>query len=177
MNTTNRRNFLRKGATVAAAAVAGAMRLGAQAPKAPVKAAAAPAKDAGAPMAPTPPTKTAGYEKWAKKAAKTTNMYNPRVGYGPLLFISGLAYHQKADIKTHTKDVLDQIEASLKEAGSSMDKVLKVNVYLTDMKDFDGMNEVYKGRFGDVPPVRTTIAAVALPGDNAILEIDVIAYV
>jgi enamine deaminase RidA (YjgF/YER057c/UK114 family) len=176
MRKTNRRNFLREGATAAAAAVAGATALGAQTQKAPAKA-AAPAKDAGAPMAATPPTKTAGYEKWAKKAGKTTNMYNPRVAYGPLLFISGAAYHEKADIRTHTKNVLDQIEASLKDAGSSMDKVLKVNVYLTDMKDFDGMNEVYKGRFGDAPPVRTTIQAVALPGDNAIVEIDVIAYV
>jgi enamine deaminase RidA (YjgF/YER057c/UK114 family) len=174
MKTTNRRSFLRKGATVAAAAVAGATAIHAQAPKAPAKT-SAPAKDAAAAL--TPPTKSAGFERWEKKAGKTANMYNPRVAYGPLLFISGLAYHEKADIKTHTKDVLDQIEASLKEAGSSMEKVLKVNVYLTDMKDFAGMNEVYKGRFGDVPPVRTTIQAVALPGDNAILEIDVIAYV
>jgi enamine deaminase RidA (YjgF/YER057c/UK114 family) len=174
MKRTNRRGFLQSGAAVAAAA-AGVTSLAAQAPKAPAKA-GAPAKDAAS-SAPTPATKTAGFERWQKKAGKTPNMYNPRVGYGPLLFVSGAAFHEKADIKTHTKNVLDQIEASLKEAGSSMDKVLKVNVYMTDMKDFDGMNEVYKGRFGDVPPVRTTIAAVALPGDNAILEIDVIAYI
>ena len=40
------------------------------------------------------------------------------------------------------------MEESLKSAGSSMDKVLKVTVYLTDMKDYDGMNETYLGRFG-----------------------------
>jgi 2-iminobutanoate/2-iminopropanoate deaminase len=170
MKNTSRRNFLRKGATVAAAATAGLAA-------APIAARAQAAAKAAPQTAATPPTKTAGYERWEKKAGKTANLYNPRVAYGPLLFISGAAYHEKADIKTHTKNVLDQIEASLKEAGSSMDKVLKCNVYLTDIKDFDGMNEVYKGRFGDAPPVRTTIQAVALPGDNAIVEIDVIAYV
>jgi enamine deaminase RidA (YjgF/YER057c/UK114 family) len=94
-----------------------------------------------------------------------------------MLFIAGKGAHFQGDIKSHTQHVLDEIKKELENAGSSMDKVLKVNVYLTDMKDFDGMNEVYKGRFGDVPPVRTTIQAVALPGDNAIVEIDVIAYV
>ena len=52
---------------------------------------AAPANAAPAQMAATPVTKSAGYEKWEKKAGKTTAMYNPRVAYGPLLFISGAA--------------------------------------------------------------------------------------
>ena len=39
-----------------------------------------------------------------------------------------------------------------------MDKVVKVNVYLHDLRDYDAMNEVYRGRFGAKPPVRTTIA-------------------
>jgi 2-iminobutanoate/2-iminopropanoate deaminase len=171
MKKTNRRNFLRKGATVAAAAVAGAAALDAQTP------AKGAAPKAGAAAATTPATKSAGYGQWTKKAEKTANLFNARVGYGPLLFIAGLGYHEKGDIKLHTKNVLDQLEATLKEAGSSMDKVLKCNVYLVDMKDFEGMNEVYKGRFGDAPPVRTTIAAASLPGANAIVEIDVIAYV
>jgi enamine deaminase RidA (YjgF/YER057c/UK114 family) len=174
MKRTDRRNFLRRSATAAAAAAAGVAGLSAQAPKAPAKSSAA--KDAGT-QATAPATKSSGYEKWEKKAGKTTNLFNPRVAYGPLLFVSGLGYHEKGDIRLHTKNVLDQLEATLKEAGSSMDKVLKCNVYLTDMKDFEGMNEVYKGRFGDAPPVRTTIAAAALPGENAIVEIDVIAYV
>ena len=64
----------------------------------------------------------------------------------------------KGDIRAHTKRVLDLMEESLKSAGSSMDKVLKVTVFLTDMKDYDGMNETYLGRFGPEPPVRTTVA-------------------
>jgi enamine deaminase RidA (YjgF/YER057c/UK114 family) len=72
--------------------------------------------------------------------------------------------------------VLDQVEAELKKAGSSMDKVLKVNVYLNDLKDYDGMNAVFRGRFGSNPPVRTTIAAAGgIPG-NSLVEIDCIAY-
>jgi enamine deaminase RidA (YjgF/YER057c/UK114 family) len=56
-----------------------------------------------------------------------------------------------------------------------MEKVLKVNVYLNDLKDYDGMNEVYRGRFGAEPPVRTTIAAAGgIPG-NSLVEIDCIA--
>jgi enamine deaminase RidA (YjgF/YER057c/UK114 family) len=73
--------------------------------------------------------------------------------------------------------VLDEIEQNLKSAGSSMDKVLKVSVFLNDLKDYAGMNEAYKGRFGDMPPVRTTVApAGGVPG-NSLVEIDVIAYI
>ena len=57
-----------------------------------------------------------------------------------------------------------------------MSKVLKVNVYLADLKDYADMNEVYRGKFGDEPPVRTTIAAAGVPG-NSKVEIDVIAYI
>ncbi len=58
-----------------------------------------------------------------------------------------------------------------------MAKVLKVNVYLNDLKDYTAMNEAYQGRFGDNPPVRTTIAAAGgIPG-NSLVEIDAIAYI
>ena len=56
-----------------------------------------------------------------------------------------------------------------------MDKVLKVNVYLHDIKDYAAMNEVYRGRFGSRPPVRTTIATYGgIPG-SSLVEIDAIA--
>ena len=66
---------------------------------------------------------------------------------------------------------------SLESVGSSMEKVLKVNVYLNDLKDYAGMNEVFLGRFGAEPGVRTTIAAAGgIPG-NSLVEIDCIAYI
>ena len=96
--------------------------------------------------------------------------------YGNLVFIAGKGHHEAGDIGVHTKSVLDQLEAELKKAGSSMDKVVKVNVYLNDLKDYDGMNAVFRGRFGANPPVRTTVAcAGGIPG-NSLVEIDCIAY-
>jgi 2-iminobutanoate/2-iminopropanoate deaminase len=54
--------------------------------------------------------------------------------------------------------------------------VLKVTVFLTDMKDYDGMNETYLARFGPEPPVRTTVAVVAIP-DRSLVEMDCIAQI
>ena len=56
-----------------------------------------------------------------------------------------------------------------------MTRVLKVNVYLTDIKNFEGMNSAYIDRFGPEPPVRTTVAVTALP-DGSLVEIDCIAH-
>jgi enamine deaminase RidA (YjgF/YER057c/UK114 family) len=110
-----------------------------------------------------------------KKPDKTP-LFSPVVTFGDLVFISGVGAHFEGDIKAHTAHVLDQIQARLKEAGSSMEKVLKVNVYLNDLKDYQAMNEVFLGKFGPEPPVRTTIAAAAgIPG-NSLVEIDCIAY-
>jgi len=153
MKTTNRRNFLGKGAAAAAAVTA---------------VAAVPAKAQEA------PAKRVIYRD-GKKPAKPSTRMSGTVAYGNLIFISGVGYHKEGDIKVHTKAVLDSIKAQLESAGSSMNKVLKCNVYLNDLKDYDAMNSVYDGAFGDEPPARTTIAAAGgIPG-NSLVEIDVIA--
>jgi len=109
------------------------------------------------------------------KAPAKTPLFSGAVSYGNLLFLSGIGAHFEGDIKAHTKHVLDEMEKKLKESGSSMEKVLKVNVYLNDLKDYAAMNEVFMGRFGAEPPVRTTIAAAGgIPG-NSLVEIDCIA--
>jgi len=106
-----------------------------------------------------------------------TPLFSNAVSYGNLLFISGIGAHFPGDIKAHTKHVLDEVEQSLVNAGSSMEKVLKVNVYLNDLKDWPAMNEVFQGRFGAEPPVRTTVApAGGIPG-NSLVEIDCIAFI
>jgi 2-iminobutanoate/2-iminopropanoate deaminase len=111
-----------------------------------------------------------------KKPAKTP-LFSGAVSYGNLLFIAGKGAHFVGDIKAHTKHVLDEVQKELESAGSSMEKVLKCNVYLNDLKDYAAMNEVFQGRFGAEPPVRTTIAAAGgIPG-NSLVEIDVIAYI
>ena len=151
MSNTNRRRFFRTGVVAAAAATATA---------APAAAQEAPTK------------KVIG----GNSNATQVPMFSGAVAYGNLLFIAGIGAHVPGDIKSHTKIVLDGIKAQLEKAGSSMDKVLKCNVYLADLKDYDGMNSVYQGAFGAQPPVRTTIAAAGVPG-NSLVEIDVIAYI
>ena len=151
---SNRRNFLGKGlaATTAAAAVTA--------------------------------TPAAAQEKWTKrviykdgKPPEGPSRYSSTVAFGNLLFISGVGYHKEGDIRVHTKGVLDSIQKQLEGAGSSMEKVLKCNVYLNDLKDYEEMNKEFQGRWGAEPPVRTTIAAAGgIPG-NSLVEIDVIAYI
>ena len=153
--TQPRRKFLRGSVAAAGAAAVSAASANAQAP-------------AG-------PTKKVHYKSGRKPTG--TPLFSGAVSYGNLLFIAGKGAHYEGDIKQHTKTVLDEIQAELENAGSSMEKVLKCNVYLNDLKDYAGMNEVFKGRFGGEPPVRTTIAAAGgIPG-NSLVEIDVIAYI
>lgn len=105
-------------------------------------------------------------------------LFSSAVSYGNLLFLAGVGAHFPGTIEEHTKHVLDQLEKNLINAGSSMEKVLKVNVYLNDLKDYAAMNNVYAtGKWGAIPPVRTTVApAGGIPGDS-LVEIDVIAYI
>jgi len=73
--------------------------------------------------------------------------------------------------------VLDEIKKNLEDAGSSLQKCLKVTVLLADGKDYERMNAVYRTYdWGNPPPVRTTTAAAWVPGDS-LVEIDVIAYI
>lgn len=153
MAKANRRRFLTKAPAVAAAAVGmtGAAR---------VASAAEPVKKVIHPD--------------GKKPEKTP-LFSGIVTFGNLVFIAGIGAHFPGDVTAHTKHVLDEIERRLELAGSSMQKVLKVNVYLNDLKDYKAMNEAYLGRFGAEPPVRTTIAAAGgIPGDS-LVEIDCIA--
>ena len=97
--------------------------------------------------------------------------------FGDLVFIAGKGAHFAGDITAHTKHVLDELQRELEKAGTSMDHVLKANVYLNDLKDYKAMNDAFRGRFGSNPPVRTTIAAAGgIPGDS-LVEIDCIAYI
>ncbi len=136
-------------------------------------AAVIPATAAAATVQPKPQKKV--HYKSGKKPDKP-GIFNGAVSYGNLLFIAGKGAHFAGDIKAHTKHVLDEIEKELVNAGSSMDKVLKCNVYLAKAEDYAPMNEAFRGRFGDEPPVRTTIAAAWIPGDS-LVEIDVVAYI
>jgi 2-iminobutanoate/2-iminopropanoate deaminase len=110
----------------------------------------------------------------APAAPKAPPMFNSIIAFGNLIFIAGIGAHFAGTVEEHTKHVLDEMEQNLILAGSSMAKVLKVNVYLSDLANYTKMNSVYLGRFGEVPPVRTTVAVAGLPGDS-LVEIDCIA--
>ena len=110
------------------------------------------------------------------KKPETPPLFNNTVVYGNLLFIAGIGAHFEGDIKAHTAHVLDEIQKALENAGSSMNKVLKCSVFLADLKDYAAMNEVFLGRFGEEPPVRTTVSVAGVPG-NSLVEMDVIAYI
>ena len=100
------------------------------------------------------------------------------VSFGNLLFVSGIGCRIAGTIEEETKWVLDEVEKNLIAAGSSLDKVLKVNVFLEDIKEFDRMNAVYKTRkWGSVFPARNTVQPAALPAGDHGLAIDCIAYV
>jgi 2-iminobutanoate/2-iminopropanoate deaminase len=106
-------------------------------------------------------------------------IFSGHVIHNGLVYIAGKGAHtQPFEIQAHTEIVLKELERELIKAGSSMEKVLKVTVYLDDIADYKGMNEIYKGRFGKKPPVRTTVAVAkgGVPGDS-IVEIDAIAYI
>ena len=104
-------------------------------------------------------------------------LYSGSKQLGNLVFVSGAGAHFAGDVKAHTNHVLNELEKELIKAGSSMQKVLKANVLLNDLDDYNAMNEVYRGRFGAKPPVRTTVAVRAgVPGDS-LVEIDCIAYI
>ena len=105
-------------------------------------------------------------------------LFSGNTKLGNLVFIAGKGAHFQGDIKAHTDHVLKELEKELIIAGSSMKKVLKVTVYLNDIADYQSMNEVYKGRFGDKPPTRSTVAVAkgGVPGDS-LVEMDCIAYI
>lgn len=105
-------------------------------------------------------------------------LFSQTTKLGNMVFIAGQGAHFVGDISAHTDHVLKELEKRLISAGSSMDKVLKVTVYLNDIADYKAMNDTYKGRFGKNPPVRSTIAVAkgGVPGDS-LVEIDCIAYI
>jgi 2-iminobutanoate/2-iminopropanoate deaminase len=77
-------------------------------------------------------------------------------------------------IGQQTEQVFDNLAAILEEAGSSLDRIVKTTVYLADLDDFAGMNDVYARRIGSTPPARATVEVSRLPS-GALVEIEAVA--
>ena len=95
---------------------------------------------------------------------------SPAVKAGSLVFVSGMPPIDRdsgkiveGDIKVQTKQVLENVKACLEAAGSSLDKVVKCNVYAANAGHFGAINEVYAQYFADNPPARTFAAVGSWP--------------
>jgi 2-iminobutanoate/2-iminopropanoate deaminase len=116
------------------------------------------------------------------KSAPAVGPYNHAVRIGELLFCAGqipldpaTSDLVKGDIKTQTKQVLENVKAILDDQKLSFNNVVKSTVFLTNLADFAGMNEVYAQYFTGDFPARSTIQVAALP-KGANVEIEVIAH-
>lgn len=80
----------------------------------------------------------------------------------------------QGDVAIQTDRVMKNLEATLKAAGSGLDKVVRSTIFLKDMGDYPAVNEIYGSYFNCEPPARSTVEVSRLPKD-ALVEIDVIA--
>ena len=117
----------------------------------------------------------------SEEAPKAVGPFSQAIKYGNLVFVSGqlpiipqTGEIANGSVAEQTERVLSNIEAILKAAGSSLDKVLKCNVYLADLKYFQEMNNMYKRYFTKDYPARLTVAVAGIFGGLAV-EIDCIA--
>lgn len=100
---------------------------------------------------------------------------------GNLVYVSGQSGRDPVtdavadDIETQTEQVLTNIRTILEAAGSSLSKVVRCGVFLTDMNEFKRMNAVYERMFAGHKPARTTVAVSELPGPGLRVEIDAVA--
>jgi 2-iminobutanoate/2-iminopropanoate deaminase len=118
----------------------------------------------------------------SKTLPSTKAPYSQAIIHDNLLFISGqIAFDPKKNgvifgtLEEETQQTLDNLKNILIEAGSSLENVLKVTVFLTDMKKFHKFNSVYKNFFVNDPPARSCVEVAHLPFD-AKVEIEAIAH-
>ena len=109
--------------------------------------------------------------------------YSQAIVAGGFVFVSGqLALKPGAKeltgatIGEQTEQVFANLAAILAAAGSGLDRLVKTTVFLTDLGDFAGMNEVYAKHVGDRPPARATVEIAGLPS-GALVEIEAVATV
>lgn len=114
-------------------------------------------------------------------APRPVGPYSAAVIVGTLVYVSGQSGRdprtdQVADsIEAQTEQALRNISTILEAAGTSLSRVVRCGVFLTDMREFKRMNDVYARLFGDHRPARTTVAVAELPGPGLKVEIDAVA--
>jgi 2-iminobutanoate/2-iminopropanoate deaminase len=124
-----------------------------------------------------------------KKVVTSSELPKPQGPYSPGIVSNGFVFTagqgamdsktntwRGGDIKQQTKVTMDNVKAILEAAGSSIDKVVKVNIFLKDKKLFGEMNEVYATYFSKDPPARSTVITDLLR-DDMLIEIETVAIV
>lgn len=119
----------------------------------------------------------------AEKAPKALGPYSAAIAYGNIIFTSGqLGINPETgesvgdEIKSQTRQALENVKAVLEAAGTDLPHVLKTTVFLRDMNDFAAMNEVYAEFFTENCPARSAVQVAKLPKGLAV-EIEVIAAI
>jgi 2-iminobutanoate/2-iminopropanoate deaminase len=109
--------------------------------------------------------------------------YSQAIRAGELVFVSGQIPVAPGSsdiigdtIEEQTEQIFRNLRAILEAAGSGLDRLVKTTVFLVDLGDFEGMNDVYARYVGDKPPARATVEVAALPS-GVRLEIEAIAAV
>jgi 2-iminobutanoate/2-iminopropanoate deaminase len=117
----------------------------------------------------------------SKSAPDPIGPYSQAIQFGQLIFTSGQIALEpgtgnliEGDVVVQTRQVLENLQAVLEEAGSSMQKVIKTTIYLKNMSDFGQVNEIYDSYFEKSLPARSTVEVARLPKD-VLVEIDCIA--
>ena len=121
--------------------------------------------------------------KSLKFQPRPTFPYSPGARGGNMVFTAGQVAWDKTgnliginDVRAQTVQTLANVEAVLKEGGAELSDVVKCNVYLKDMKDFQIMNEEFAKLFPDNPPARTTVQTPRAESEM-LVEIEAIAYI
>jgi 2-iminobutanoate/2-iminopropanoate deaminase len=109
--------------------------------------------------------------------------YSQAIHSGGFVFVSGQLALRPGEkelsgrtIQEQTEQVFANLKAILEAGGSGLDQLVKTTVFLANLDDFTGMNEVYARHVGDRPPARSTFEVAALPS-GALVEIEAIAAV
>lgn len=115
-----------------------------------------------------------------KDAPQAIGPYSQAIAVGGVVYTSGQiaitpeGVMLQGSVEEQTHQVLKNLSAVLGEAGSSLQDVIKTTIFLSDMSDFDRVNEIYTIYFKEHKPARSTVAVKSLP-KNALVEIECIA--
>lgn len=115
------------------------------------------------------------------KAPGAIGPYSQGIDTGSLVFVSGQIPTDpetgdlKVDIKEATKQSMENLKAVLEAGGTCLNKVIKTTIFITNMKNFPLVNEVYGAYFADHKPARSCVEVMSLP-KGALVEIEAIAH-